>query len=73
MVICAIECFEACPQQTWLQVHESFVVTTTATIAAVFGMLLQCILRSRCTSIRFGCLSCDRDVLNSEAVLEGRA
>jgi hypothetical protein len=72
MVTCPLECFTACPQQTWLQAHESIVLGLTATGAALFGLCLQCILYSRCTRInaRCGCLRAelDRDVV-SEADL----
>jgi hypothetical protein len=72
MVTCPLECFDACPTETWLQKHESVVIALTATVAAAFGLFLQCILYSRCTRIsaRCGCLRAelDRDVV-SEADL----
>lgn len=67
MVVCPIECFDACPTQTWLQEHESLVLTLTATAAAALGLCLQCILYSRCTRITARCCGMraelDRDVV----------
>lgn len=58
---CPISCLRvACPEDTWLQKHESFVLTLCASLSALLGMLLSYCLKSRCTSIRFCGLSCNR-------------
>ena len=67
MVDCAIECFQACPSDSWLQQHEALVVSLSATVTAAFLGLLQCLLRSRCTEIRMGCCHCLRDVVDGDA------
>jgi len=58
---CPIECIKAF-QETWLEKHESFMVTLIGTVGAILGMCLQCLLRSRCTRIQSICVTCDRDV-----------
>ena len=67
-VLCPIACLEACPEETWLQQHESTVLAFTATFAAMFGLCLQCILYSRCTRIQARCCGfhtdLERDVVN---------
>ena len=45
-----------------MEKHESFLVTLIGTVGAILGMLLQCLLRSRCTRIQSICVTCDRDV-----------
>ena len=63
---CPVECLRvACPEDSWLQKHESFVLTLTASLSALLGMLLNYCLKSRCTTIRFCGLSCDRQVLQN--------
>ena len=66
--ICPIDCVRAaCPDPDWLEKHEPLVLTFVAAVSASIGMMLQCILKSRCTRIGTPCLSCDRDVVQLEA------
>jgi len=37
---------------------------TTAFVLSLVAAISKCMLRSRCTNIRCGCLSCDRDVIS---------
>ena len=61
MTECPIDCLRvACPEDTWLQSHESFVLTLTASLSALLGMILSYCLKSRCTKIKFCGFSCDR-------------
>ena len=62
MTVCPIECLR---EDSWLEKHESFVLTLTASLSALFGMLLTYCLKSRCTSIRCCGLSCERAPLDN--------
>tara|TARA_R110002126_G_scaffold111789_1_gene249727 strand:+ start:232 stop:459 length:228 start_codon:yes stop_codon:yes gene_type:complete len=58
---CPISCVNVgCTPPDFLEKHESFVLTVIAFISTGFGMLLNYFLRSRCTFIKFGCVSCKR-------------
>ena len=64
MTTCPVECVNiACTQPDWLQTHESFVLTFTASIGAGVGVLLTYFLRSRCTEISFCGIRCRRQPL----------
>ena len=68
MVDCPIECVTAaCPSPDFLEKHEALVLTLIASVAAGVGMMLQCVLKSRCTRIATPCWACDRDVIDLEA------
>ena len=62
MTVCPIDSLR---EDTWLEKHESFVLTLTASLSALFGMLLTYCLKSRCTSIRCCGLSCERVPLDN--------
>lgn len=64
MTVCPIECLR---EDSWLEKHESFVLTLTASLSALFGMLLTYCLKSRCTSIRCCGLSCERVPLHLDS------
>ena len=67
-VVCPIDCVRAaCPDPDFLEKHEGLVLTLIAACSATVGMLLQCVLKSRCTLIRTPCWTCHRDVLELEA------
>ena len=61
MIECPIECVRAaCPDPDFLEKHETFVLTMTATISATVTALLSYFLKSRCTKIKCFGLSCLR-------------
>lgn len=60
--VCPLECLR---EDSWLEKHESFVLTLTASLSALLGMLLSYCLKSRCTSIRCCGLSCERIPLDN--------
>ena len=65
MTVCPIECINsACPEETWLQTHENFVLTLVGLLGAGVGILLTYFLKSRCKHIKCCCLSCDREPVN---------
>ena len=65
-VLCPITCVRAaCPEDSWLQKHESFVLTMTASISALLGVILAYCIKSRCTTIKFCGFSCHRRPLDN--------
>tara|TARA_R110000822_G_scaffold24748_1_gene75163 strand:- start:1457 stop:1696 length:240 start_codon:yes stop_codon:yes gene_type:complete len=62
---CSIDCIIAiCPALSFLQKHESFVLSIVGFIGAGVGMILNYFIRSRCTKIRIGCISCNRNPID---------
>ena len=65
MIECPIECVRAaCPDPDWLEKHETFTLTMTATLSAAITALLSYFLKSRCTKIKCFGLSCTRQPLD---------
>ena len=62
MTVCPLACLR---DDTWLEKHESFVLTLTASLSALLGMFLSYCLKSRCTTIKFCGLHCDRIPLDN--------
>ena len=63
MELCSIECVNiGCPQPTFLQLHETFVLSIVGIGGSAFGVLFAYFLKSRCKKIKccFGLFSCDR-------------
>ena len=61
--LCSIECVNiGCPQPTFLQLHETFVLSIVGIGGSALGILLSYFLKSRCRKIKvcFGLFSCDR-------------
>ena len=68
---CPIQCIKSgCDEPDFLQKHESFVLTITATLSATLGVILSYFLKSRCTKIRFCGFACDRTPLDLSEVEE---
>ena len=66
MIECPIECVRAaCPDPDWLEKHETFTLTMTATVSAAITALLSYFLKSRCTKIKCFGLSCTRQPLDT--------
>ena len=63
MDLCPIQCINTgCPQPTFLQLHETFVLSIVGIGGSALGILLSYFLKSRCRKIKvcFGLFSCDR-------------
>ena len=61
--LCNIECVNiGCPQPTFLQLHETFVLSIVGIGGSALGIMLSYFLKSRCKKIKvcFGLFSCDR-------------
>ena len=59
---CPIHCVDiGCPVESFLQKHESFILTIVASTSAGIGLLLTYFLKSRCKKITLCCIQCDRD------------
>ena len=63
MSTCPIECVNIVCNPSWLEKHESFVLTIVGLAGTGIGVLLSYFLNSRCKNIKTCCISCDRDVL----------
>ena len=67
MTVCAIECVRAaCPDPSWLEKHETFVLTMVATVSATVTAILSYFLKSRCTKIKCFGLSCVRQPIPAD-------
>lgn len=61
--LCSIECVNlACKDPSFLEKHETFVLTIIGLGGSAVGVMLAYFLKSRCKKIKvcFGLLSCDR-------------
>jgi hypothetical protein len=67
---CPIECVKSgCEDPPdWLQKHSTFLLTLVTLVAGGCGAMLTYCLRSRCSRIQLGCLSCDRTPLEVEEI-----
>jgi hypothetical protein len=54
----------------YLNLRYELVLATFAFLAFCYGKTLKHLMASRCTSIRFGCVSCERQPLGDSAALE---
>lgn len=63
MVVCPLECIYRESPPTWLETHESFVLTIVASISAMVGVMFSYFLKSRCKRIDVCCVKCDREVV----------
>ena len=59
MTVCPVECLSV-GKPDWLETHESFVLTTVASVGGAFGILLTYFLKSRCTEIKCCGVRCRR-------------
>jgi hypothetical protein len=59
-----------CDAYQFFNENTGFVLTLIGLLGAGFSGLAMCILKSRCSSIKCGCISCERSVLSEEAVTE---
>ena len=65
-IVCPLECTRICENpnpEDFIQKNGAFLLTVIASISAAMGVCFSYFLKSRCTRLQFGCLSCDRDVL----------
>ena len=60
---CDLRCINSgCPQPSFLQEHETFLLTIIASISGCLGLSFTYFLKSRCSKIKlcWGILSCNR-------------
>jgi len=62
---CDIACVRAaCPDPSFLEKHEAFILTIVGVASGTLGLLLSTCLKSRCKKIK-GCgIDCDRHVVD---------
>tara|TARA_R110000822_G_scaffold18498_1_gene61111 strand:- start:472 stop:723 length:252 start_codon:yes stop_codon:yes gene_type:complete len=61
--LCPMHCINAsCKDPTFLQLHETFVISIVGIGGSALGIMLSYFLKSRCRKIKvcFGLFSCDR-------------
>tara|TARA_R110000787_G_scaffold7790_1_gene26083 strand:- start:1206 stop:1454 length:249 start_codon:yes stop_codon:yes gene_type:complete len=66
MDLCPIQCINTgCKDPTFLEKNQTFLLTIIGLGGSAFGVLTAYFLKSRCKKIKifWGCLSCDRTVL----------
>lgn len=65
--LCPLHCVNiACKQPSFLEQHETFILTIIGIGGSGLGVLLAYFIKSRCSKIKlcFGCLKCDRTPLD---------
>ena len=55
-----------CDVTEFVSMNSTFILTFSALISSCVGGVLLCVLKSRCTRIQMGCLSCERNVINEK-------
>ena len=66
---CPIHCVNiGCPAESFLERHESFILTIVASMSAGLGLLLTYFLKSRCKRTTFCCIQCDREPIDLPVV-----
>jgi hypothetical protein len=61
--LCPLECVNiACKDASFMEKHETFILTVIGIVGSGFGVLFAYFLKSRCKKIKvcFALLSCDR-------------
>jgi len=67
-VVCPVECVSiACPSSDFIERNGSFILMIVAAVSGISGIILTYFLKSRCTTIRCFCITCDRDVVTLDA------
>lgn len=59
-----------CDAYEFFSNNSAFVLTLIGLLGAGCSAFGMCILRSRCSHIKCGCISCERSVLSEQAVTE---
>lgn len=61
-----------CDASHFIQTNEGFLLTVTATLSAMFGLLLNTCIKSRCTEIKICGLTCLRNPIPADQIDEIR-
>ncbi len=66
--LCPVEClnFDA---DDFLTKHSTFMLTLVGSISAALGVVFSYCLKSRCSKINIGCISCDRTPPNEDVTI----
>ena len=57
--LCPLECITY-DSPSFLEKNETFLLTMVGSVSALIGVLLSHCIKSRCSNIKLGCLSCSR-------------
>ena len=66
MTLCPIDCFKDDPDD-FLTKHSTFVLTFGSMLSGGFALLLTYFLKSRCKTVQFCCVKCEREPIHLEA------
>lgn len=58
-ITCPVECLTY-DAEDWLTKHSTFTLTLVGSLSACIGVVMSYFLKSRCSKISIGCISCDR-------------
>jgi hypothetical protein len=58
-VLCPVECLNY-DADDFLTKHSTFMLTLVGSLSACLGVVMSYFLKSRCSRINIGCISCDR-------------
>ena len=58
-ITCPVECLTF-DSDDWLTKHSTFTLTLVGSLSAALGIVMSYFLKSRCSKIQIGCISCDR-------------
>jgi hypothetical protein len=58
-IVCPIGCLNY-DADDWLTKHSTFTLTLIGSLSACLGVVMSYFLKSRCSKISIGCISCDR-------------
>lgn len=59
-----------CDAYEYFNENSAFILTLVGLFGAGCSGFAMCILRSRCSHIKCGCISCERNVLSEQAITE---
>jgi hypothetical protein len=66
-ITCPIGCLNY-DADDWLTKHSTFTLTLVGSLSAALGIVMSYFLKSRCSKISIGCISCDRVPPNEPTV-----
>ena len=66
-ITCPIGCLNY-DADDWLTKHSTFALTLVGSLSACLGVVMSYFLKSRCSKISIGCISCDRVPPNEPTV-----
>ena len=66
--LCPVECLNY-DADDFLTKHSTFMLTLVGSVSAALGVVFSYCLKSRCSKINMGCISCDRVPPNEDVTI----